>query len=188
MFSLFGWYDGVLCRFASKFLWKLQRNEPGWFVGEHKHVFFFDDVNGVRLRLTAEKDLLGEVWRLSIENLTEDDVVCGDDPYTLIRVGEDDRWKREDDDDEVDDDVNGDVDDVNGDDDDVKGDDDVKEDDDEIDEAQNLPEGECERCWWRDVVAAIVVSEERESVFQWFFRLKKEEEERKEKNFLFSFF
>lgn len=77
-----------------------------------------------------------------MENLTEDDVVWGEDPYMLILVGEEDRCKREEDWDEK------------------VGDDEAKEEDDDIVDEQNLPEGEWER-WWRDVVTAIVVWGER---------------------------
>lgn len=66
---------------------------------------------------------LGDVARLSIENRTEDDVVCGD-PYMLTLVGDDERWKRE---------VAEEVDEAK----------EVVEV--EIEEAQNLPEGERER-------------------------------------------
>lgn len=79
IFRRFGEYDTVwlrLWRFASKFLWKLHRNDPGCVVGEHKHVFFFPPaaagVKGFRL---TEKERFGEVARLSMENRTEDDAV-----------------------------------------------------------------------------------------------------------------
>lgn len=74
----------------------------------------------------TEIDRLGEVGRLSIENLIEDDVVWGD-PYMLILVGEDDRWIREVDREEK-----------------VEPDE-AKEEEDEMEEEQNLPEGERER-------------------------------------------
>lgn len=82
-----------------KFLWRLQRKEPGWFVGEHRHVLLRFDEDGRLLlcffttwpRGEAVIDLLGEIGR-SIENLT----VCDDwlDPPRFTRVGEADLWTK----------------------------------------------------------------------------------------------
>lgn len=93
----FGEYGAVAAageREFPKLLWRLHRNEPGWFVGEQRQVRFW-----LLCRFTAwllfmptEIDRLGEIGR-SRENRTVD--ADGDaPPRTVTRVGEVERWKK----------------------------------------------------------------------------------------------
>lgn len=80
---------------AAKPLWRLQRKEPGWVVGEHMQVFLWPP---------AGEAGIGRRWGLwrsrgeakprerSMEKRTED--VGGADPRKLTRVGEVERWKK----------------------------------------------------------------------------------------------
>jgi len=74
-------------------LWKLQRKEPGWVVGEHMHVFRRTEaVTGGRTIgsvLTAEIERLGELGR-SREKRTEGRA-DGEDLMRFTRVGDDER-------------------------------------------------------------------------------------------------
>lgn len=86
-----GYESALLLLLFPLFLWRLHRNEPGWFVGEHIHVFFWAGIGRFLVVITwFEIDRFGEIDRESIENRTPEErefVV-----YRLTRVGEAERW------------------------------------------------------------------------------------------------
>ncbi|XXG52043.1 hypothetical protein AAC387_Pa03g0463 [Persea americana] len=75
--------DKLLWLPTEKPLWRLQRNEPGCVVGEHMQVRFGLDGEDIGFFFTERSEI-----ERSRENHTE--------RARLTRVGEDDRWKEED--------------------------------------------------------------------------------------------
>lgn len=77
-------------------LWRLQRKEPGWVVGEHMQVLrrlgadISERITGSPL-VMADIERPGEVGR-SIEKRME--AAGGEDPTKFTRVGEDDRERK----------------------------------------------------------------------------------------------
>ncbi|KAG1363987.1 hypothetical protein COCNU_11G008140 [Cocos nucifera] len=80
---------------AAKPLWRLQRKEPGWVVGEHMQVFLCPAAGaagiGRRWGLWRSRGA-AKARERSMEKRTEE--VGGADPTKLTRVGEDERWKK----------------------------------------------------------------------------------------------
>ncbi|KAL0916567.1 hypothetical protein M5K25_014090 [Dendrobium thyrsiflorum] len=82
--------------FCLRPLWRLQRKEPGWVVGEHMQVFRCPEAEievrttGSRLE-TTERDRPGEVGRSREKRI---ECVCGGDPVRFTRVGEAERGKK----------------------------------------------------------------------------------------------
>lgn len=75
-----------------KFLWKLHRNEPGWFVGEHMHVLFWL-FNGFPTGFfNADIEWLGDPGLSKLNRTDGDDT--GEAPEKFSLVGEVDRRKK----------------------------------------------------------------------------------------------
>lgn len=85
-------YESALVLWLPTFLWRLHLKEPGWFVGEHIHVFFWAGIGRFFLVVITwfEIDRFGEIDRGSIENRKPADREFGE--YRFTRVGEADRW------------------------------------------------------------------------------------------------
>lgn len=80
-------------RLLSRPLWRLQRKEPGWVVGEHMQVRRRPAgaaIGFLTTRSATVRERPGEVGRRSRENRTEG--LSGPVPTRWTRVGEAERW------------------------------------------------------------------------------------------------